>query len=95
MTLIENILMDEINRLEGQSIKTKFGTAYRSTITSFRVADREAWLEFVFSGDHRDFVTANVAKDAVKEYIDEIKTTPPGLNVTQIYKLNIRAGEPA
>jgi hypothetical protein len=93
MTLIENLLMDEINKLEGQSIKTQFGTAYRSTITSFRVADRETWLEFVFGGNHRDFVTANVAKDAVKEYRDQHGDLP-GLSVTKMHKLNIKAGEP-
>ena len=94
MTLIENVLMEEINRLEGQSIKTQFGTAYRSTVTSFRVADREIWLDFVFNGNHRDFLTANVSKDAVKDWMEEKDETPPGLNVTQLYRMNIRAGEP-
>jgi len=38
--LLENLLGAEINRLGGQSIKTVYGTAYRSTVVSFRVADR-------------------------------------------------------
>ena len=92
---IENILGDEINRLEGQAIKTEDGTAYRSTITSFRVADREAWLSWVFETGHRDMLTSHVAKDAVKEFMAEENkgAPPPGLNVTLIYKINVRSAD--
>ena len=89
MELIENLLNEEINRLEGQSIKTKEGTAYRSTVTSFKVADRETWFTWVVDNDHRDMLTAHVAKDAVKAWMEEGGGTPPGLNITQIYNINI------
>lgn len=91
MQLIEGVLAEEINRLEGQSIKTEFGTAYRSTVTSFRVADRSAWLNWVFENDERDMLTTHVAKDAVKEYIDETKAVPPGLDIATLHKINIRS----
>ena len=92
---IENLLGEEINRLEGQAIKTVDGTAYRSTITNFRVADRDAWLTWVFETGHRDMLTAHVAKDAVKEFMTEENkgAPPPGLNVTQIYKINVRSAD--
>jgi hypothetical protein len=94
MDLIESLLAEEINRLEGQSIKTDQGTAYRSTITSFKVNDRDVWFNWVFDNQHRDMLTANVAKEAVKEFIDgNGGTIPPGLNVTQIYKINIRSAD--
>lgn len=93
MALIENLLAEEINRLEGQSIKTEFGTAYRSTVTSFKVADRQTWLDWVFENNQRDMLTTHVAKDAVKDYSEAKGGTPPGLNVTTIYKINIRSAE--
>lgn len=94
MELVENLLADEINRLEGQSIKTEHGTAYRSTVTSFKVADRDAWLDWVFAYSQRDMLTAHVAKDAVKEFMETNgATVPPGLNMTQIYKINIRSAD--
>jgi hypothetical protein len=94
MDLIESLLADEINRLEGQSIKTDQGTAYRSTITSYKVADRDMWFNWVFDNNMRDMLTANVAKEAVKEFADNHSgKTPPGLNVAQIYKINIRSAD--
>ena len=90
MTLIEGLLAEEINKQESLSIKTEFGTAYRSTMTSFKVADREAWFDWVINNDHRDMLTAAVAKDAVKAFMEENGgTPPPGLNMTQIYNINI------
>lgn len=92
MELIENLLGEDINKLEGQSIKTASGTAYRSTTTSFRVADRQVWLNWVFEHDYRDMLTTNVASDAIKEYVDHNGgTIPPGLNLTTVYKIRIRA----
>lgn len=92
MELIEGLLAEEINRLEGQAIKTASGTAYRQMTTSFRVADRETWLNWVIDNNHRDMLTTNVAKDAIKEHIDNNGgALPPGLNMTQVYKINVRA----
>jgi hypothetical protein len=94
MELVEGLLADEINRLEGQSIKTEHGTAYRSTITQFKVADRDTWFDWVFEHNQRDMLTANTAKDAVKEYLDNNGgSPPPGLNMTRLYKINIRSAD--
>ena len=90
--LLENLLGEEINRLGGQSIRTAYGTAFRTTVTSFRCTDREAWLDWVFTNNQRDLLTANVAKDAVKEYADS-NGLPPGLNMTMIHKTLVRRPE--
>ena len=88
--LLENLLGEEINRLGGQSIKTAYGTAYRSTITSFRVADRETWVNWVIKNEQGDMLTLHVAKDAVKEYTDTLGL-PPGLDMMTIHKTNVRS----
>ena len=94
LNLLENLLADEINRLEGQAIKTTYGTAYRSTLVSFKVADRETWLDWVIKNKKLDMLTSNVAKDAVKEFMENGgRGTPPGLNMTTIYKINVRSAE--
>lgn len=94
MDLIENLLNAEINRLDGQGIKTKAGTAFRSTTTSFKVADRDTWFNWVFEHGHRDMLTANVARDAVKEYMEHNgNVMPPGLNLTTIYKIIVRSND--
>ena len=90
LQLIEGLLTEEINRLDGQAIKTQHGTAYRSTVTQFRVADRELWLNYVFDNDRRDFLTTNVSKEAVKEHLDTTKEQLPGLTMTTIWKTLVR-----
>jgi hypothetical protein len=88
----ENMLGAEINRLGGQSIKTVYGTAYRTTVTSFRVADRQVWLDWVFANKARDMLTTHVAKDAIKDYQERTGATlPPGLNMTQIHRTGVRS----
>jgi hypothetical protein len=90
LQLIEGLLTEEINRLDGQAIKTQHGTAYRSTVTQFRVADRELWLDYIFKNDRRDFLTTNVSKEAVKEHMDTSKEQLPGLTMTTIWKTLVR-----
>ena len=87
--LLENLLLAEINKLEGQSIKTASGTAFRATLTSFRVADREVWVNWVIANNQGDMLTLHVAKEAVKEYADQ-NGLPPGLNMTTIHRCNVR-----
>ena len=88
----ENMLGAEINRLGGQSIKTVYGTAYRTTVTSFRVADRQVWLDWVFANKARDMLTTHVAKDAIKDYQERTGAAlPPGLNMTQIHRTGVRS----
>ena len=87
--LLENLLLAEINKLDGQSIKTANGTALRTTLTSFRVADRETWVNWVIANNQGDLLTLHVAKEAVKEYTDQ-NGLPPGLNMTTIHRCNVR-----
>lgn len=92
METLATVLGLEINRLEGQNIKTEFGTAFRQEWISFRVADREAWMNWVIKGNHLDMLTANVSKEAIKEYMDSNSgEVPPGLNMTSGYKTLVRS----
>ncbi len=73
------------------SIKTEFGTAYKSQVMAVKMADRDVFLDFVINTDSRQFLTSAVTKEAVKEYLDEHNSAlPPGLDVTYIIKTNFR-----
>jgi len=82
--LLESLLLD------GQSIRTANGTAIRVPFTSFRVVDRQVWFDWVFDAHQDQMLTAHVAKEAVKEHLDEFKKLPPGLDMTMIYRCNVR-----
>lgn len=74
-----------------ESIKTENGTAYRTRIMSTKVADRDSFLDFVFNGNERAFITNAITKDAVKDYMEEHQNNPPpGVDVTYIHKTNFR-----
>lgn len=91
METIEGVLSLELDRLQAESLKTEAGTAYRSVLQSPKIADRDTFLDFVVSTNNFDFFTAAVRKEAVTAYMEEnAGQAPPGIEVAQIRKLNIR-----
>lgn len=91
MLTIEGLVTDEINRLGGQAIKTEHGTAYRSTTLQTKVADRDVWFDFIWQHNARQFLTTNVNKEAVRDWLEAHEQQgPPGLDITTINKTNFR-----
>ena len=95
MTSIENHMLNLLNtQADGagkSSISTPVGTCYRKLMTSIKVADREAWMDFIFDGRREGFITNHVPKDAVSEYIEQFNTQPPGLEVVPFYKVTFNS----
>lgn len=87
---IEAILMAQFNESGIDSITTEFGTAYRSTRTTASVADWDAVLDFVKEHDFWGMLEKRVSPVAVEQYIELNETTPPGVNITQVQKINVR-----
>lgn len=92
MAAIENAVSTQIIELGGESIKTEFGTAYRTTVMAVKMADRETFMKFVADDwDARNaFLTSAVTKEEVKEWVEQNNALPPGLDVTYIHKTNFR-----
>jgi hypothetical protein len=91
MQTIEGIVTEQINRLGGQSIKTEYGTAYRSTTLQTKVADRDIWLNFIFEHNQRQFLTTNVNKEAIRDWLEaHANQGPPGLDITTVIKTSFR-----
>lgn len=87
---IEQALLKEFNETGQDSAKTPAGTAYRSTRTSAKVSDRDAFLAFVRDSDGWDFLENRVNKTAVEAFIEEHDELPPGVDVTRVVTINIR-----
>lgn len=90
MTKIEQLLLAEFNETGQDSAKTAVGTAYKSVRTSAKVADRDAFLDFVRENDAWGFVENRVNKTAVEEFLAEHEQLPPGVDVTRSATINIR-----
>ena len=91
MAMMEGLMATRLKERGDQSIKTEFGTVYQATTLSYRVADREIFLDFVKESDAYNLLAANIAKDALKEHIDEHQgSPPPGVEITWITKTQFR-----
>lgn len=74
-----------------QSVRTEFGTAYRTETLSTRVADRGIFMAFVQHESAFDLLTSAVSKDAVKDFMEANGgTPPPGVDLTYVRKINFR-----
>lgn len=91
MQALEGFLAQQFNEMGTDSIACRgVGTAYRSKLMSTKVADRGTFLGFVFDNKAEQFLTSAVSKEAVKDYIEQHQTPPPGIDVTFIHKINFR-----
>lgn len=92
MQTIENVLLDELNKLEADNIKTPEGTCFKSTQTRVHCADKEVFFDWVGENwtNRRTFLTANVAKDTLKDYTENGGDIPPGLDVKYETRVMVR-----
>ena len=72
------------------SFKTKHGTAFLTTSDYANVADWDAMLSFVKENEAYDLFEKRVSKVAVRGYIEQTKTVPPGVNYGTRLDVNIR-----
>lgn len=87
---LEAFILDDLNNMGGDSLKTENGTAYKTTRTSASVKDWPATMDYIKQNAAWDLLEARVSKNAVLAAIEETGAPVPGVNVTQETTLNIR-----
>lgn len=87
---IEAKLMARFNDEGCDSVKTEFGTAYKSTRTSATVAEWDAALDYIKANEAWEMLEHRVSKSAVEGYIAEHQEPPPGVNISQTVVINVR-----
>lgn len=88
---IENVLLARMVERQAKSIGTVHGTAYQSHQLRIKVTDRIAFQSFILEHGLYDFWTNHVAKEPVKQYIEEHNgVVPDGLETTTFTQCNIR-----
>lgn len=90
MERCEAYLLNTLNGMGVESVKTPFGTAYTKTAVSATVADWPSLLEFIKANDLWPMLKRDVTKSVVQEYRDAHNDLPPGINWTETRVLNIR-----
>lgn len=90
ITKIENILLKQFSELGMESVRTKAGTAYKSTRASATVADWDNVLDFIQRNDLWNMLERRVNKSAVEQFKEEHGDLPPGVNWREEVTVNVR-----
>jgi hypothetical protein len=90
MSEIETLLLGVMNKTGMDSIKTAFGTAYKSVRNSATVADKEAFWDFVVANNEFGLLDKRVSKTGVEQYLERNSTLPAGINWRQEATVNFR-----
>ena len=83
--LKKRLLRDNIN-----SVRTVYGTAMLRTKTFARVADWDAFVEFLKRENGYHLLAKSVSKNAVQEYIEANRKVPDGVDFIQILDVSVR-----
>lgn len=90
LDVLEASLMDDLNAMGGDSIKTPVGTAYRSTIMTVKVEDWDSFQYWNTRFGGPEFLVRQVNKTEVKAAMEDGRGCPAGLKIDTIHNLNVR-----
>jgi hypothetical protein len=90
MAKLEAWIKEKADEQGVTSFKSDFGTAFLTTTDYANVADWDAVLDFVRTNEAYDMLEKRISKIAVRGYIQQNKTVPPGVNYGTKLEVNIR-----
>lgn len=74
------------------STRTKSGTPYIITRTSYSVADRDAYMNWIKENGALDFLEVRCAKNMVDAFREEHNDLPPGINYSATLAIGVTKG---
>ena len=83
-------MLERLNDLGGDSVKTSSGTVYRTTKKSASIADGDLFRGWVIENGAYDVVDWKANANAVEDFIKAEGTPPPGVNYSQTYLVGVR-----
>lgn len=92
MATIEGAIQKHLLDNNLDNVKSEFGTAYRTSLMSVKLADRQAFINYVtqLDGDPFSYFTNAVSKEKIKEHIETHGSPPSGIDITTIQKVGFR-----
>jgi hypothetical protein len=90
METLELWMLEMLNNLQVESMRTNHGTAYKTVRTSAKVMDWPQTLQFIKDTDAWELLEARVSKLAAQAIIDDTKLPIPGVDVTSEVVVNVR-----
>lgn len=90
LEILEGKMMEKLNAIGGESVRTAAGTVYRSTKKSATIADGDAFRQFVQENEAFDLVDWKANAPAVSDFINEHQVPPPGVNFSTTFTVGVR-----
>jgi hypothetical protein len=87
---LNGVLLAHLNSVNGNSISTDAGTVYRTEKKSASLADADAFMQFVVTNNAFDLLDRKANVTAVEDYINEHKSSPPGVNYSSTFVAGVR-----
>lgn len=79
MTEIETILIRRLNSIGVDSVKTPYGTAFTKVETKSSCSDWPSYWNWMKEHDRMDCVEKRVSQAAIRQFIEDGVSLPPGI----------------
>ena len=90
LDVLSGKLMEQLNTIGGDSVKTPSGTVYRSTRRTASIADGQVFRKYVVDNGAYDMVDWRANANAVEDFIQSQGSTPPGVNFSKAHTVGVR-----
>jgi hypothetical protein len=84
------VLLEHLNTINGESVRTEMGTVYRTEKKSAPLADPDAFMRYVIGNEQWDLLDRKANVTAVADFIEENNEAPPGVNFSTTYVVGVR-----
>jgi hypothetical protein len=89
---LNSFLLNRLNDLGCDSIRSSSGTIYRTERKTASLADADAFMQFVIANQAFDLLDRKANTTAVSEFIATHNAPPPGVNFSTTYLVGVRRG---
>lgn len=87
---LNGIMLDHLNKIGGDSVRSKSGTVYRTTKRSASLEDPDAFMHFVTSTERFELIDRKANVKAVEDFAQENGILPPGVKMTSQQVVGVR-----
>lgn len=90
---INGALQEFLDNSGSDSVKTKWGTCYKSIRYSASLADSEAFMTYVIANQKYELMDRKANSTAVRAFVEEHGNLPPGCNLSAMSTIGVRRGK--
>ena len=91
LDVIKGALLQHCKDNNSESVRTKFGTFFRTIRTKYWTSDWESMSDFIKENDAVDLLEKRLHQGNMRQFLDDNPDKlPPGLNVDSAYTITVR-----